>query len=128
MKYIVNAREMKNCDLNTIEKVGMNSEVLMERAALSVVAEIEKHGLLSGKIMIFCGFGNNGGDGLAIARLLYLKNYEVEVVCVGDSSKATKEVLHQLQLLQLQCLPNHQTLLLCLLQLLKLQLFLLFEV
>ena len=100
MKYIVNAREMKNCDLNTIEKVGMNAEVLMERAALSVVAEIEKRGLLSGKIMIFCGFGNNGGDGLAIARLLYLKNFEVEVVCVGDSSKATNEVLHQLQLLQ----------------------------
>ena len=67
MKYIVNAREMKNCDLNTIEKVGMNAEVLMERAALSVVSEIENRGLLSGKIMIFCGFGNNGGDGLAIA-------------------------------------------------------------
>lgn len=91
---------MKNCDLNTIEKVGMNAEVLMERAALSVVAEIEKRGILYGKIMIFCGFGNNGGDGLAIARLLFLKNYQVEVVCVGDSSKATKEVLHQLQLLQ----------------------------
>ena len=100
MKYIVNSKEMKLCDSNTIDKIGMLSEVLMERAALKVVEEIEKRNLQHGRIMIFCGFGNNGGDGLAIARLLFLKNYKVEVVCVGDSSKATQEVSAQLKLLQ----------------------------
>lgn len=100
MKYIVNSKEMKICDLNTIDKIGICAEVLMERAALKVVEEIEKRNLHEGKIMIFCGFGNNGGDGFAVARLLYLKGYEVEVVCVGDFAHATKQVIKQLEILQ----------------------------
>ena len=52
MEYLVNSREMKLCDFNTINKLGMPSMVLMERAALAVVEELE--GLDLGKVLVVC--------------------------------------------------------------------------
>ena len=77
MKYILNSREMKQCDSRTIEHYGLPSMVLMERAALSVVSFLHERDLWQKKIVILCGSGNNGGDGLAIARLLYLEGGQV---------------------------------------------------
>ena len=89
MKYILNSREMKQCDSRTIEHYGLPSMVLMERAALSVVSFLHERDLWQKKIVILCGSGNNGGDGLAIARLLYLEGCQVSVCLVGDFSKAS---------------------------------------
>ena len=71
MKQVVTCQEMKSCDSYTIERMGVPSCVLMERAALKVVEELEKR--FAGenkkqKILCVCGSGNNGGDGVAIAR------------------------------------------------------------
>jgi len=75
MKYLVNSSEMKRCDKATIEKIGVPSMVLMERAALSIVEELENGEFNLKRILIVCGAGNNGGDGFAAARLLFLKVY-----------------------------------------------------
>ena len=87
---------MKQCDRNTIEYYGIPSAVLMERAALAVFAEvsrrIEKN---AGRILIVCGSGNNGGDGLAAARLFYLAGYDVEVWMPADKKKMTAETKAQ---------------------------------
>lgn len=98
MKYLVTAQEMKQCDKNTIEKFGMSSEVLMERAALGVVEEIKNAGFEAEKILVVCGSGNNGGDGFAIGRLLYLQQKRVQILLVGDLEKLTKETKQQMKI------------------------------
>lgn len=90
MKYLVTAEEMKNCDSNTINKVGIPGPVLMERAALAVCEEIRKLGNLK-SVFIMAGTGNNGGDGLALARLLCEEGMEVRVCVIGDESRATEQ-------------------------------------
>lgn len=70
MRYLLSASEMKNCDNGTIERIGIPAMVLMERAALSVVEELLNREPECGNILVVAGKGNNGGDGLAIGRLL----------------------------------------------------------
>ncbi len=70
MKEVLTASEMKACDHGTIEQAGIPSMVLMERAALAVAEVIIKRYPDRNRILIVAGKGNNGGDGLAIGRLL----------------------------------------------------------
>lgn len=90
MRYLVTAEEMKEYDSNTIDRIGIPAMVLMERAALAaadyIAGKWEK-----GSALILAGVGNNGGDGLALARLLVEKNWNVEVWCVGSEEKATTQ-------------------------------------
>lgn len=72
MQKLTTAAQMREMDRRTIEDYGVPSIVLMENAALRVVDVIaERFGPLTHKrIAVVCGKGNNGGDGLAIARHL----------------------------------------------------------
>ena len=101
MKRIVTCKEMKALDGNTIEKMGVPSCVLMERAALKVAEEIERH--LNGskqqeRILCVCGSGNNGGDGVAIARILQLHGYQTRLYLVGNPDHRTEEMQRQLDI------------------------------
>ena len=69
MKTIVTGKEMKQLDRNTSEKFHIPELVLMEQAAMSFVTELLKVHSPS-KVLVVCGFGNNGGDGVAVARML----------------------------------------------------------
>lgn len=100
MKRIVNSEEMKDCDRNTITHFGVPSLVLMERAALSVAQEAVKLVPAGGSILIVCGSGNNGADGLAAARLLYQRGYKITVVQVPDHGKRTQENRLQREILE----------------------------
>ena len=95
MKYILTGKQMREADKFTIESIGIPSMVLMERAALGVVNEVEKCEFNKKKILVACGSGNNGGDGYAIARLLHLKGYEVSILFVGKDSSRSQENLAQ---------------------------------
>ena len=100
MRDVVTADEMKALDSNTIQAAGIPSLVLMERAALQTAAEIterlkEKE---KEKILIVCGTGNNGGDGLAIARLLHLQGIDVRYYITGDEQKMTEETAQQMRI------------------------------
>jgi len=75
---ILTSKQIKDCDLTTIEK-GISSVDLMENAAKCCVDWIEINFKSTQKFLIFCGTGNNGGDGFAIARMLYEKGFDVEV-------------------------------------------------
>ncbi len=74
--------QMQRIDRLAQEEYGIPGVVLMERAALAVrQAMIERYGPLGGKrIHIYCGKGNNGGDGLALARLLAREHADVTVL------------------------------------------------
>jgi len=98
MNILVDSRQMKNCDNNTIHHFGIPSLVLMERAALGVAEEIEKNVQAGSRVLLVCGTGNNGGDGLAVARMLWQKAYDVTAVVIGDWQKASKETKQQMEI------------------------------
>ncbi len=89
MKNILTAEQMREADRRTIA-AGTPGEVLMERAGTRVVEVLEREfaPLASQRVVIFCGKGNNGGDGLVIARLLEGRVASLEVVRVEEASGA----------------------------------------
>jgi len=91
MKYYPNGAQMRSADLYTIEKIGIPSLVLMERAALETVRLMEIENLDFSRVLILCGSGNNGGDGYAIARLLHLKGHKVDVFFAGKEESRSEE-------------------------------------
>lgn len=104
MKYLVSAAEMKEYDENTIEKIGIPALVLMERAALQAFGRIEKFlqncRQTEKTALVMAGHGNNGGDGLALARLLAERGIAVEVWCVGSEERATVQWKTQKKILE----------------------------
>lgn len=86
---ILSVEGCRNIDNFTIENIGIPSIVLMENAASKISDEINNMG---DTVTIFCGIGNNGGDGLAVARKLYLAGKNIEIVLLGNEAKASEEV------------------------------------
>lgn len=76
---------MREVDRLTSERYGIPGLLLMENAAVSTVEAVEKKfGSVSGKrAVIFCGKGNNGGDGAAIARQLWMRGCRVDLLLLG---------------------------------------------
>lgn len=108
MKYLVNSREMRQCDKNTSEIFKVSSLLLMEQAALAACEEIEKIVSKKESVLIVCGTGNNGGDGLAIGRMLFLKGYTVDLVLLGDEKKATEQNRKQQEILGAYHVPVYK--------------------
>ena len=100
MKELLGAAAMKEADRRTIQNIGVPSLVLMERAALSVFEEIKKRRQGQIKALVFAGTGNNGADGLAVARMLKLAGDDVRVTVTGNRAHATEEWLTQYKILQ----------------------------
>ena len=95
MRFLVNSREMRQYDKNTTEFFKVPSLILMEQAAIAACEEIVKSADKKESILIVCGNGNNGGDGLAIGRLLLLKGYDIDLVLIcflGKSHRVIVEV------------------------------------
>ena len=85
---IASVGEMRSMDRFAIEHLGIPEDVLMEnagRAAVSVL--LSRTGIRGKKFAIFCGSGNNGGDGLVVARLLHSRGGLVRVFLLSDSEK-----------------------------------------
>lgn len=100
MEYLLKASEMKKCDSYTINQIGIPSMVLMERAAQSALDVLFDGSFDLSKVLVVCGGGNNGADGLAMARLLHLKNVKAEVLFLADRLKISKENKQQLKILE----------------------------
>lgn len=67
----------------------------MERAALACVDELYRSGAALDRVLVICGSGNNGGDGFAIARLLFLDQVPVSIWFVGKEQSCTDQTRHQ---------------------------------
>ncbi len=98
MERIVTGNQMKCFDQYTIEKMEIPSLVLMERAGLSVFEAIKKEGFPLEKVLILCGTGNNGADGVVLARLLHLAGYRTDVCILGKPENFTKEMQKQINI------------------------------
>ena len=66
----ITVEEARNIDSVAVSTLGISSLMLMENAARGICECIKRYFSSANPIMIACGFGNNGGDGLALARLL----------------------------------------------------------
>jgi hydroxyethylthiazole kinase-like uncharacterized protein yjeF len=85
---ISSVNEMRNLDRRAIEEYGITQEILMENAGQAAYFTILKEfGVKNKNFVIFCGVGNNGGDGLVVARKIYSNGGKVTVLILGDSSK-----------------------------------------
>ena len=110
---MLTGKQAKETDRYTMEQIKIPSMVLMERAALEVAravseeapeGEIKKGEIQRGEapnkenILAVCGLGNNGADGIAAARMLYLKGYNAKAVVAGDSAKGSPQLLAQMEI------------------------------
>lgn len=90
---LVTAKEMQAIDRRAISELGIPSLVLMENAGVAVVRELEREfGDLEGKrCLILAGRGNNGGDGLVIARHLLNRDAKVKVFLVAEERDLSQD-------------------------------------
>ena len=84
---IITAENIRKADHYTIKNEPVSSVSLMERAARACVDWIFSNCKNHTKFAVFCGKGNNGGDGFAIARMLHLKGFDVDVFINKDDLK-----------------------------------------
>lgn len=98
---IFSAKQLYDADEFTIKQQQISSTDLMERAG-KVVFEWLQERLQNTEVTIavFCGIGNNGGDGLVIARYLLQHQYNVKVYVVNFSDKRSKDFLINLDRLK----------------------------
>ncbi|PYX46829.1 MAG: bifunctional ADP-dependent NAD(P)H-hydrate dehydratase/NAD(P)H-hydrate epimerase [Acidobacteria bacterium] len=84
---IVTTAEMRAIDRASSERYGVPSLTLMENAGAAVAEHVLEHYGATGKIVVFCGKGNNGGDGFVAARLLHEKGKSVQVILLADPAE-----------------------------------------
>lgn len=94
----ISCEEMKAMDSYAINNIGIPSILLMENAALRVLENINLEEKKS--FTILCGTGNNGGDGLALARHLILRKKEVDLFIIGQLDKGTEDFNINLNILK----------------------------
>jgi len=88
---ILSAKQVREVDAYTIKHEPIASIDLMERAATACFEWLVDHYSKDFPFKVFCGLGNNGGDGLVVARLLADKGYKVEVFIVNYSDKQSDD-------------------------------------
>src|SRR4051812_39634548 len=103
MHKVLTAAEMREVDRQTTEKYAIPSLLLMENAAQAVARVItEKLGgsVKDRSFLILCGKGNNGGDGAALARILWTQGADVEVCLFGLVEHAKGDARVNFEILQ----------------------------
>src|SRR5687768_10547240 len=100
--------QVRRIDRRAIEEYHIPRIVLMENAARGVadtVLRIIETTRVTPAALIVCGGGNNGGDGLAVARHLHNADVEVRVALAADAEKFAGDVLTNLNIVRAMKLP-----------------------
>lgn len=97
---IFTAEQIRACDTYTIHASGIRSLDLMERAAARCVDWLTNRFGTDTLFVILCGAGNNGGDGLAIARLLHQQGYGAKAFLLKHAENFSGDCFANLQRLQ----------------------------
>lgn len=99
---ILSAEQIRQWDVYTIQQQQIASNDLMDRAALQCLEWLARHNYIQDEkssFTIFCGKGNNGGDGLALARMLSETDAKVKVFILEFGHKGTEDFQKNLMLL-----------------------------
>ena len=101
------ARDIREADRIAMEELGTPSLALMENAARAITRALigRVPEPLSGKVAVVCGKGNNGGDGLAVARLLKGVGYAPEVFLFAEPGRLSRDARVQFDRLAACCVP-----------------------
>lgn len=104
---VVSSEQMKKIEQAAMNELGIPSIILMENAAIAVVNECRKQleGIKKPKAVIIAGKGNNGGDGLAVARHLHLLGIDTGVIFTGEPESATLDCQLNLNIIQHMDIP-----------------------
>lgn len=94
---LLTAQQIHQWDAYTIEKKGISSIDLMEKAAQACTDWLFWQTNRKGTIRIFCGKGNNGGDGLAIGRLFCQRGFQPEIYILESATAGTPDFQTNLQ-------------------------------
>ena len=86
--------QIREWDLYTIENEPISSTELMERASRNAAQWIIEKYPESKNILILVGNGNNGGDGLAIGRILFKKGYNVDLLCLNKGQRTNDNLIN----------------------------------
>ena len=99
---ILNASQSRSIDQRATRDYGIPGVVLMENAGLQVVhyLESEFEDLGERSILVLCGKGNNGGDGMVVAKHLHNRGHDIRVLLFGKKSDTKDEALVNLQILE----------------------------
>jgi NAD(P)H-hydrate epimerase len=100
-------QQVRQIDRLAVERYHIPGEVLMENAAIA--AANAATGMIGpnkqGEILVLCGGGNNGGDGLALARHLHNRRFDVKIFLTTDPAKYANEAKTNWQIVQAMNLP-----------------------
>jgi len=107
--WLVTPEQMKLLDRRTIQEAKIPGTTLMERAGAGVITHlIEHYGPLKGKkVVVLCGKGNNGGDGLVVARLLQGKGAKINVILMAPYQELSKDAKTMYRRLKKKITPSH---------------------
>lgn len=105
MARTVSIAQARQGDSHTIQEIGIPSLVLMERAALGATGRLLDGNFDLTNVLVFAGTGNNGGDGLAIARMLHVRDVKVTVMLTGAEDHTSTETAQQLKILHYYKIP-----------------------
>ncbi|MCU1289593.1 MAG: Bifunctional NAD(P)H-hydrate repair enzyme [Acidobacteria bacterium] len=103
MQKILTTEEMREVDRLTTEKYGVPSILLMENAAHAAARVITAKlggSMLDKTVLVLCGKGNNGGDGAALARILWTLGADVEVCLIGKVEETSGDARTNFEILQ----------------------------
>lgn len=104
---ILSTELIRKADQYTIKNESIQSIDLMERASRAFVDWFEAYFDKEKKVFIFCGTGNNGGDGLAIARMLSIRKWNISTITVKKSSKKSQDfTINYLKLAEVRNIEN----------------------
>ena len=90
MKYVASGDEMSRIDDYTINTIGIPQMVLMERAAFNVFKFVAERFDRRKKVLVVVESGNNGGDGIAVARMLHEDGYKVDIYWINEIGKQSE--------------------------------------
>ena len=102
---ILTPEAMREVDRVAIEEYGIPGLVLMENAALAVADAVGERFPEASSVALFCGPGNNGGDGLAAARHLGIRGYDVQIFLASLGKGLSTDAARQLAICRRQGLP-----------------------
>jgi len=106
--FVLSREEMYTIDKFTIEKVGIPGQELMENAGKGCGEFINDLITAESKIALFCGSGNNGGDGFVIARYLQNWQHSPEIFLMGSMDKMSTETLSNYHKCEELCIPIYK--------------------
>ncbi|WP_191988154.1 NAD(P)H-hydrate epimerase [Levilactobacillus enshiensis] len=106
MSKAITIAEAQRYDAHTINEIGIPALVLMERAALATFNNILNDDFDLSRVVVVAATGNNGGDGIAVARLLKIRGLNVEIYLLGNPDNATPQTKQQLKIADYYNIPR----------------------